>query len=161
MTEELREILSTPEAKRAQEIATQFILKKVGLYKEDDSTIRDEVRILLRLYDEVENGNGTTLDDLCESFDLYCAEARDRYEIITKEIFSDGVNWGRIVMIFLFSAKLALQCKENEHEHLIREVIDWVRVAIGKRSYWIKNAGNGWVSIISCLKFYLLIFYPC
>lgn len=65
---------------------------------------------------------------------------------VASQIFVDGsINWGRVVMLFYFAYKLALQVLNQIP--LIDIIIGWVTKFVKDRiSTWISNQG-GWVSI--------------
>jgi len=64
---------------------------------------------------------------------------------VADEVFRDGVNWGRIVAIFAFGAKLAQYCMGNGLQQDVDEIVEWVGNYISSLSEWI-CAHGGWVS---------------
>ena len=74
--------------------------------------------------------------------------AFETFLAVASQIFADGVyNWGRIVTLFYFGYKLAVQVV-NEIP-LIRMIIEWVVKFIKEKvAKWIFEQG-GWVRILS------------
>ena len=71
------------------------------------------------------------------------------FKDILTEMFCDNViNWGRIIMVFVFGARLAVLCKDRNRTDLIDQVIQSVDKYVKKEFLeWI-NIKGGWVSHI-------------
>jgi len=65
---------------------------------------------------------------------------------VASEIFQDGsVNWGRVVMLFYFAYKLAIQVVSQGQ--LIDKIIEWVAKFVTERlASWISSRG-GWTAV--------------
>ena len=90
--------------------------------------------------------NDTSLNNLISQVQVSKDTAFDTFLQVAAQIFSDGkVNWGRIVTLFYFGYKLAVQVI-NEIP-LIKMIIEWVVQFIKDRlAKWIFEQG-GWVRI--------------
>jgi len=133
---------NTPEAKIAKEVASQFISKKVGRHTRD--VIRKEVEILLRLSNEIENNYGVALNNMCNRLDVNSDNAYFKFSTVAEEILNGDENWGRIIILYAFAAKLAEQCKQTENEQMIEKIINWLSCFIAKKACWIRDSGRGW-----------------
>ena len=94
-------------------------------------------------------------DDIMKNYQLnHCISeiqvtpntAYKTFASVASQIFSDGsVNWGRIVMLFYFAYKLALQVLNQLP--LIEIIISWVKQFVADRlAGWISSRG-GWNAI--------------
>jgi len=137
---------NTPEAKIAKEVASQFISKKVGRHTKND--IRKEVEILLRLSKEIDCKYGVALNNMCNSLDVNSDNAYYKFSTVAEEILNGDENWGRIIILYAFAAKLAIQCKQSNNEQMVDKIINWLSCFIAKKSSWIKTSGNGWNGFI-------------
>ena len=100
-------------------------------------------------------------DDISKNYQLnhYISEiqvtpntAYKTFASVACQIFTDGnINWGRVVMLFYFAYKLALQVLNQLP--LIDIIIGWVTQFVTERlASWISGRG-GWVSVVMiCVK---------
>ena len=105
--------------------------------------------------------NDASLNGLIQQVVVTKDTAFDTFLQVGVQIFNDGVvNWGRIVTLFYFGYKLAVQVI-NEIP-LIKMIIQWVCQFIKDRlAKWIFEQG-GWVSVVCGLIFSKIIgFWPC
>lgn len=141
---------NTPEGKVAKEVACQFISRKVGRHTKH--AIRKEVEILLRLAKEIEKDYGMTLNNMCNRLDINSNENAQSYFVfstIANEILVNGdENWGRVIILHAFAAKLAEKCKQTNNEQMIENIIYWLSCFIAKKSTWIRDYGRGWNGFI-------------
>ncbi|XP_022785719.1 apoptosis regulator BAX-like [Stylophora pistillata] len=95
--------------------------------------------------------NDTTLNSLISQVVVSKDTAFDTFLQVGAQIFSDGkVNWGRIVTLFYFGYKLALQVIKQIP--LIKMIIGWVCEFIKDRlAKWIFEQG-GWESVVDYFK---------
>ena len=91
--------------------------------------------------------NDASLNNLISQVQVSKDSAFDTFQQVAVQIFSDGVvNWGRIVTLFYFGYKLAVQVI-NEIP-LIKMIIQWVVQFIKEKlAKWIFEQG-GWVSSV-------------
>lgn len=99
--------------------------------------------ILRKLADELEERHATVLANMCSRLNVLNGSAHTKFVQVADEVFRDGVNWGRIVAIFAFGAKLAQYCMGNGLQQDVDEIIDWVGNYISSLSEWICTHG-GW-----------------
>ena len=137
--------LNIPEAKIAKEVAYQFIAKKVGRPLKSQA-IRKEVELMLRLTNEIEMKHEMVLKNMCNRLNVNSDNASRIFCEVAEEIFRDGINWGRIIVLYAFGGKLAEHCKQTNNEQLIDKVGLWVGSYVAKKSSWIRDSGKGWVS---------------
>ena len=72
--------------------------------------------------DEFEEHQGPRADYLMLEMDDQIIRA---FYHVTSELFNDGhVNWGRIVTIFVFAARLSLYCFQNNMPHAVDNIVD-------------------------------------
>ena len=101
---------------------------------------------LRRLSDELEDRHSVVLSDMCNRLNVVHGTMQTKFVQVADEVFRDGVNWGRIVAIFAFGAKLAQHCIRNGVQEDVDEIILWVGNYISSLSPWIFSNG-GWVSL--------------
>jgi len=136
---------NTPEGKIAKEVASQFISRKVG--RHSTPNVRKEVEILLRLAVDIERDYGVTLNYLCNTVDVN-KDGYFKFTTVAEDILKNGEeNWGRIIILYAFAAKLAVRCKNNEQ--MINNIIYWLSCFIAKKSRWIRESGKGWDGFIN------------
>ncbi|PFX31800.1 apoptosis regulator R1-like [Stylophora pistillata] len=99
--------------------------------------------ILRRLSDELEDRHSAVLANMCGRLNILTGSAHTKFVQVADEVFRDGVNWGRIVAIFAFGAKLAQYCFRNGLEKEADDITDWVGNYISSLSGWILSNG-GW-----------------
>ena len=95
-----------------------------------------------RIGDDI--SNNTQLNDLIGKIEVTPNTAYQTFVCVAAQIFKDGtINWGRIVTLFYFAYKLALQVVDRMP--LIDMIIGWVtKYIIEKLLNWIVAKG-GWV----------------
>lgn len=102
--------------------------------------------ILRRLSDELEDRHPAVLANMCGRLNILTGSAHTKFVQVADEVFRDGVNWGRIVAIFAFGAKLAQYCFRNRLEKEADDIADWVGNYISSLSGWIRSNG-GWEAL--------------
>eukprot|EP00062_Callorhinchus_milii_P024382 gi/632984220/ref/XP_007909032.1/ PREDICTED: apoptosis regulator BAX-like [Callorhinchus milii] len=73
--------------------------------------------------------------------------SKETFFKVAEEVFSDGVvNWGRVVMLFIFACILVLKALTQSIPNIIQTVISWTMEFMQRYVLqWIQNHG-GWVS---------------
>lgn len=85
-------------------------------------------------------------NDLHNQLHITPATAYQSFENVMNEVFSDGVNWGRIVGLFAFGGALCVECVEKEMNPLVGRIIEWMTFYLDNHIQpWIQSQG-GWVS---------------
>ena len=99
------------------------------------------------LGDEFETRFRSRFDDMIQKLHLTRDNAQDTFHAIVAETFSDGANWGRIVALFGFAGRFAIECFKNEMPEMVDHIVDWVTSYVNTvlRSWMLEN--KSWVSI--------------
>uniref|UniRef100_A0A8C6T293 Zgc:153993 n=1 Tax=Neogobius melanostomus TaxID=47308 RepID=A0A8C6T293_9GOBI len=112
-------------------------------HEQDDQNIKQVVEQLLKIADEI--NRNAELQRLVNQVEGNCAQ--DIFTTVARSIFSDGINWGRIVALFHLAYKLIYRAISTNHIENIRLVISWVLQVIKDQLYsWIVQQG-GWVPV--------------
>ena len=107
--------------------------------------VKSDVAITLqRIGDDLTNNTG--INDLIGQIKVTPDTVYKTFFSVAMQLFSDGnVNWGRIVALFYFAYRLALQCITNMS--LLQTIIGWVgKFVYDKLATWISERG-GWSAI--------------
>lgn len=84
--------------------------------------------------------------NMCERLTITDTTAYPTFVGVVNELFSTGINWGRIVAFIVFSSRLAIHFKRNGMSEYVKSVYGWVaRYMHTKLSSWIEANGS-WVS---------------
>lgn len=100
---------------------------------------------------EVEKRYEISLDGLVKTIRLDPENGcEEEFRESMNAIFEDGeCNWGRIVMVYVFAARLAKHLEDEHKSEYVDELIsmtgDYVDVEL---THWIQKQG-GWVSLVS------------
>ena len=122
-------------------LAKDLISYKLG---RQGPPVNSTAKTLRKLSDDIERRNPDLLEQLCSKLNFSKETGYSSFCEIAKEVFADGViNWGRIVVLFAFSARLGKYCSENNMGDQIEDLTQWTaRFVIGLG--WIEQQG-GWV----------------
>ena len=113
----------SPEVRIAEEVCSQFIYVKLG--KLDKDAARQEVLTLLRLERELASNFEFILDHICDGLDVCSEDIHSHLDAIADEVLTNGeVNWGRIVILCTFAAKLAIRCDQSGNNSMIEVIIN-------------------------------------
>ncbi|XP_042201031.1 apoptosis regulator BAX-like [Callorhinchus milii] len=76
--------------------------------------------------------------------------SKETFFKVAEEVFSDGVvNWGRVVMLFIFACILVLKALTQSIPNIIQTVISWTMEFMQRYVLqWIQNHG-GWEGVMS------------
>lgn len=129
------------EEKTARELARDYVLFKLGKQSLSNSK---GATILRRLGEEIEIRHEPLLKNMCEKLDINESSAERTFQQVAGEIFSNGINWGRIVVLYTFAGKIALFSTQHDLQ-LTEDIIRWTGDYVASLSEWIIKAG-GWVS---------------
>lgn len=142
---------NNPEAKIAKEIAVQFIAKRTGKVLKNQA-LRKEVEVMLRAVEELEQKQGSTLQNFIKSLNITDENGFSVFSRLSDQTFNDGISWGRITSFHLFAALLVEHLRKNEQEIIAEKVGLWLGMCIAKRSSWIREQGRGWPGFIETLN---------
>lgn len=136
-----RKMKAPQEEKTARELARDYVLFKLGKQSLSNSK---GATILRRLGKEIEIRHEPLLKNMCEKLDINESSAERTFQQVADEIFSNGINWGRIVVLYTFAGKIALFSTQHDLQ-LTEDIIRWTGDYVASLSEWIIKAG-GWVS---------------
>ncbi|XP_029363079.1 bcl-2-like protein 1 [Echeneis naucrates] len=99
---------------------------------------------LLDSANEFELRYSRAFSDLHNQLHITPATAYISFENVMDEVFRDGVNWGRIIGLFVFGGALCVECVEKEMSPLVVRIIEWMTVYLDNNIQpWIQGQG-GW-----------------
>lgn len=110
--------------------------------------VSEVAKVLQKIGDDMSNNRN--LNHLISEIQVTPNTAYKTFVSVAAQIFQDGtINWGRIVTLFYFAYKLALQCVNQLP--LIDLIIGWVTKYVTETlAGWIAARG-GWVRTFSCI----------
>lgn len=109
-----------------------------------DPQVKEVVEQLLKIADEM--NRNAELQQLINRVQPNCAQ--DIFMEVARNIFADGINWGRVVALFHLAYRLIYKALTTNHLENIRTVISWVLQVIREKLYtWIIQQG-GWEGVI-------------
>ncbi|XP_037102609.1 apoptosis regulator BAX isoform X1 [Syngnathus acus] len=112
--------------------------------EQQDPQIKEVVEQLLKIADEL--NRNAELQRLINQVQGNCA--RDIFMKVARNIFADGINWGRVVALFHLAYRLIYKALTTNHLENIRLIISWVlQVIREKLYYWLVQQG-GWEGVI-------------
>ena len=138
--------MKSQEEKYVYDLACDYIFyNKLG--KEAYRTNTKAAATLRRIGREVETRHQLLLKHMCDKLDIRAATAEVTFRTVVDEIFSTGINWGRIVVLYCFAAQVAVFCTQHEID-IVEDVVRWLSEYLSERNLaeWIKKSG-GWVSV--------------
>lgn len=137
--------MKSPEEIIAHDLADDYIyFAKLG--KETYRVNTKVAATLRKIGSEIETRHEALLKNMCNKLDIRASTAEITFRTVADEIFSTGINWGRIVVLYCFAAEVASFCNRQEID-IVHEVVRWLSEYICQRTFteWIRKAG-GWVS---------------
>ena len=136
--------IKTQEEKVACELARDYIYF-IKLGKEQYRANTKTAAVLRRVGREVETRHELLLRHMCDKLDIRASTVEYTFKSVADEIFSSGINWGRIVVLYCFASEVAVFCSQHNMEAIVDDVVRWVSEYVAGLSEWIKKSG-GWVS---------------
>jgi len=102
---------------------------------------------LIHIGDQLYHTYNDRIDSLIDRLDVSSSEtAYAAFEEVASMLFADGINWGRIAILFLFGYKLGVRFVVSKAP-LMFVIIGWVaRYVADRLSEWIAQHG-GWEAI--------------
>uniref|UniRef100_A0A3Q3X4J9 Bcl-2 Bcl-2 homology region 1-3 domain-containing protein n=1 Tax=Mola mola TaxID=94237 RepID=A0A3Q3X4J9_MOLML len=111
--------------------------------EQQDPQIKEVVEQLLKIAEEL--NRNAELQQLINQLQRNCAQ--EIFMKVARNIFVDGISWGRVVALFHLAYRLIYKALATNHLENIRTVIGWVLQVIRELLYsWLVQQG-GWVSI--------------
>lgn len=100
--------------------------------------------------EEFEKLFAQAFSDLSSQLDITPDTAYQSFKDVMDEVFKDGVNWGRIVGLFVFGGVLCVESVEKDASQLVCRIADWMTIYLDDHiNPWIQSQG-GWVSVQPC-----------
>lgn len=100
-------------------------------------------RAMRTLADEFEERYQAEFSDMVRQLNINPDIAYPTFIAVAKELFIDGINWGRIVALFAFAGAIAIECVEKDMEHLVDSIYDWISQYVQSNlDDWIKSQGD-------------------
>ncbi|XP_062522879.1 apoptosis regulator R1-like [Corticium candelabrum] len=100
-------------------------------------------KVVQRVAGEVEKRYNTQFNDMCCKLRLTTTTAYATFAAVANEMFSSGVNWGRIAALFAFVTSLAWSLTERGHIGVVERMPDWVAQFVEKNvGEWIASKGS-------------------
>ena len=102
---------------------------------------------LQEIADRLDKDIDDQLDGLIDQLHLDETTVYDTFKAVASEIFRSGVTWGRVAVLFMFGAKLALKTFIDTGK-LFNSLVSWVAKYVTEQLMaWI-TAGGGWVGAL-------------
>ncbi|XP_077420988.1 apoptosis regulator BAX [Vanacampus margaritifer] len=112
--------------------------------EQEEPQIKEVVEQLLKIADEL--NRNAELQRLINQVQGNCAQ--DIFMKVARNIFADGINWGRVVALFHLAYRLIYKALTTNHLENIRLIISWVLQVIKEQLYyWLVQQG-GWEGVI-------------
>ncbi|XP_068177255.1 apoptosis regulator BAX [Antennarius striatus] len=112
--------------------------------EQQDPHIKEVVSQLVKIADEL--NRNAELQRLINQVQANCA--KDIFMKVVRNIFDDGINWGRVVALFHLAYRLIYRALTTNHLENIRTIIGWVLQVIREMLYpWLVQQG-GWEGVI-------------
>lgn len=110
--------------------------------------VTNKIHIAMRtLADGFEEQYTAEFSDMLQQLHITPNVAYPTFNAVAQELFIDGINWGRVVALFVFGGAIAIECCEKNMSHLIDSVYDWMSTYVQTHlEQWISSQG-GWVCI--------------
>lgn len=115
--------------------------------------VTNKIHLAMRnLADDFEQRYSAEFSDMVQQLLITPNMAYATFKAVAEELFIDGINWGRIVALFVFGGSIAIECYEKDMLHLVDSIFDWVSTYVQSNlEHWISSQG-GWVCIQCTLK---------
>ncbi|XP_069319917.1 bcl-2-like protein 1 isoform X1 [Eulemur rufifrons] len=98
--------------------------------------------------DEFERWYRRAFGDLMSELHVTPETAFPIFEQVVEELFSDDINWGRIVALFSFGGALCVESKDKEMQLLTSEIAIWMVAYLNDNiEPWIQENG-GWDAFV-------------
>ncbi|CAG5850616.1 apoptosis regulator BAX [Menidia menidia] len=116
--------------------------------EQQDPQIKEVVEQLLKIAEEL--NRNAEFQRLINQVQTNCV--KDVFMSVARNIFADGINWGRVVALFHLAYRLIHRALTTNHLENIRMVIGWVLQVIRDQLYsWLVQQG-GWAGVINSIS---------
>ncbi|XP_036377736.1 apoptosis regulator Bcl-2-like [Megalops cyprinoides] len=101
-------------------------------------------RVLREAGDEIERMYQRDFAEMSNQLHFTPSTAQRRFTAVIEELFSDGVNWGRIVAFFEFGGTMCVESVNREMTSQVDNIAHWMTDYLnGPLQNWIQENG-GW-----------------
>ncbi|XP_020499863.1 apoptosis regulator BAX [Labrus bergylta] len=118
----------------------------------DGKTVQEEQKLVYQLAlltRKIGDGLNAEYQDLIDGVARCPGSKWERFKEVADVVFKDGINWGRIVMLFYVAGKLAVKMVEVHLPQSVRDVLKWTLDFFKNNLLgWIVEHG-GWISSFS------------
>lgn len=136
---------NTLEAKITKEVSHQFVASHTGKVMKH-SSLRKETRILLARVSDLEKMQQYEfLRNLVDDTNLTEENGLKTFQRVSELLFTNQVNWGRILALYLYTALLLEKMNKNENNNFSEKIALWLSICVSRQSAWISESGHGWV----------------
>ncbi|KAL1006437.1 hypothetical protein UPYG_G00072400 [Umbra pygmaea] len=105
-------------------------------------------RVLHEAGTELERMYNRDFSQLSSQLHFTPSTARARFTGVIDELFSDGVNWGRIVAFLEFGGTMCVECVNREMTPQVNNIVNWMTEYLnGPLQNWIQDNG-GWDAFV-------------
>uniref|UniRef100_A0A3P8N5H5 Zgc:153993 n=1 Tax=Astatotilapia calliptera TaxID=8154 RepID=A0A3P8N5H5_ASTCA len=109
--------------------------------EQQDPQVKEVVEQLRKIADSL--NRNAELQRLINQVQGNCVQ--DVFMAVARNIFADGINWGRVVALFHLACKLIHKAITANHLENIQMIISWVLQVIREQVYSWLVAQGGWV----------------
>lgn len=114
-------------------------------------------RVLREAGDEIERMYQRDFAAMGDRLHFTPGTAQRKFTAVAEELFSDGVNWGRIVAFFEFGGTMCVESVSRQMVPQVDLIAHWMTEYLdGPLHNWIEENG-GWVSVGLVLVGFLLV----
>lgn len=102
-----------------------------------------------KLGDEFENKQDSCdFQEMVTSLHITPDTAQSTFLTVSNEMFSNGINWGRVVALIGFGGAFSVECVSRNMPQLVDSVVDWVAAYMNSNlKDWISHNG-GWQGFV-------------
>lgn len=102
-----------------------------------------------KLGDEFENKQDSCdFQEMVTSLHITPDTAQSTFLTVSNEMFSNGINWGRVVALIGFGGAFSVECVSRNMPQLVDSVVDWVATYMNSNlKDWISHNG-GWQGFV-------------
>ncbi|XP_023682525.1 apoptosis regulator Bcl-2a [Paramormyrops kingsleyae] len=105
-------------------------------------------RVLREAGDEIERMFQRDFSEMHEELHITPSTAQRRFTAVIEELFSDGVNWGRIVAFLEFGGTMCVESVNREMTSQVDNIAHWMTEYLnGPLHNWIQENG-GWDAFV-------------
>ncbi|XP_030585460.1 bcl-2-like protein 1 [Archocentrus centrarchus] len=85
-----------------------------------------------------------SFQDVASHLSITPDTAQQCFKNVMDELFRDGINWGRVIGLFVFGSAMCADCVENNMSEMVPHIADWMTVYLDEHiNLWIQRHG-GW-----------------